>query len=511
MNFPTFQNFRQLKEATDPQAKSKDNGGALGAKISLGDNNEFQPFEVSDDPKSEHYGKNKNLSPIVRAFKSGGNWGWSKDDATGDDKPVKITGKKLFLAGGAVRSHLKGEKARNVELATNASPDEVYHLLKQNGFEFLNDKGVADDKPKPPHPNRKEGSKQFFWVKRANKNGRPFTFGVRVNEDEFDLEVFQKSARGFDGDEEPEPGTQADDANSRDFTINGMYIQLTNDNGPNKDLYDFHGGIHHMLAGQIEPIGGDAAFDQMKKHPSRIMRYMRFMHGYGKPETVSDERRQKFMNAAVEGIPKMHKDPNARKYMMDEFKRGLDKDGSDGRKYLKLFKKFGILDLLFPGKVLDDNLPKELSELGDKQAPLAYMLRMNDPKSLEDTGMDPKDLKKIGFLIKTLGMDETMDPDRLEDLTNDFQATGFSSRKLRDWGTKLGKKNPAIIDAFLAYCKSPRIKLYEKGEDGSEKLNNAFADLIDPFTGQQDQDGIKERRKQMEYGEFRKHMEYMRA
>lgn len=511
MNFPTFQKYKQLKEATEPQAKSKSGGnGAVGTKISLGDNNEFQAFEISDDPKSEHYGKNKNLSPVVRAFKGGGNWGWSKDDASGDDKPVKIGTKKLYLAGGAVRSHLKGEKARNIELATNASPDEVYHLLKQNGFEFINDSGTVGDNKKPPHPNRKEGSKQFFWVKRANKNGRPFTFGIRVNEDEFELEVFQKSARGFDGDEEPEPGTQADDANSRDFTINGLYIQLTNDNGPNKDLYDFHGGIHHMMAGQIVPIGGDKAYDEMKKRPSRIMRYMRFMHGYGDEKTVGKEQQEKIMAAAAEGLPKLAGKPEGRKYMMDEFKKGLDKDGTDARKYLKLFKKYGLLDILFPGKMIDGDLPKELSELGDKHMPLAWMLRMNDPDSLEDTGMDPKDLKKIGFLIKSLGVDENMDPDQLEDLTNGYTSAGVSSRKLRDWGTKLGKKNPAIIDAFLAYCKGPRIKLYEKGEDGTESLNGAFLDLIDPFTGQEDQNGIKERRKHMEYDSFRKHMEYMR-
>lgn len=513
MNFPTFGQYKQLKEATEPKAQSgggSNTNGALGAKISLGDNNDFLPFEVSDDPKSEHYGKNKNLSPIVRAFKGGGNWGWSKDDSTGDDKPVKIGTKKLFLSGGAVRAHLKGEKARNIELATNASPDEVYHLLKQNGFEFINDTGMVDNKAKPPHPNRKEGSKQYFWVKRANKNGRPFCFGLKVNEDEFDLEVFQKSARGFDGDEEPEPGTQADDANSRDFTINGLYIQLTNDNGPNKDLYDFHGGVHHMMAGQIVPIGGDKAYDEMKKRPSRIMRYMRFMHGYGNDNSVSQEQREKIMSAAADGLPKLASKPEGRKYMMDEFKKGLDKDGTDARKYLKLFKKYGMLDMLFPGKMIDGDLPKELSELGDKHMPLAWMLRMNDPESLADSGMDEKDVKKISFLIKSLGVDENMDPDRLEDLTNGYTQAGVSSRKLKDWGTKLGKKHPAIIDAFLAYCKAPRVKLYEKGEDGNESLNAAFSDLIDPFTGQQDMNGIKERRKHMEHDAFRKHMEYMK-
>ena len=134
----SFQKYKLLREAQEGKKGGSPMGGkdvgGVGAKISLGDGNDFQPFEISDDPKSEHYGKNKNLSPIVREFKQGANWGWSRDDSTGNDKPVKIGGKKLFLAGGAVRDHLTGRKARNIELATNASPDEVYHVLKQNGF-----------------------------------------------------------------------------------------------------------------------------------------------------------------------------------------------------------------------------------------------------------------------------------------------------------------------------------------------------------------------------------------
>ena len=152
MRAKTFEEYKVLREAeendSDSGSNESDGGGSsdpgVGTKITLGDGNDMEPFEVSDDPKSEHYGKNKNLAPVIRAFKGGGNWGWSRDDNSGSDKPVKIGTKKLYLAGGAVRSHLKGEKARNVELVTNASPDEVYHLLKQNGFEFVDEGGKVN-------------------------------------------------------------------------------------------------------------------------------------------------------------------------------------------------------------------------------------------------------------------------------------------------------------------------------------------------------------------------------
>jgi tRNA nucleotidyltransferase/poly(A) polymerase len=502
MTAKSFHEYRQLREADENKSDGKSDSGGVGTKVSLGDNNDYVPFEVSDDPKSEHYGKNKNLAPIVRAFKGGGNWGWSKDEGSGDDKPVKIGTKKLYLVGGAVRSHLAGEKARNVELATSGSPDEVYHLLKQNGFEFVDDAGKSSG-TKSPHPNRKEGSKQLFWVDRANKNGRPFKFGLSVNEDEFELEVFTKTPKGTE-DGDLEPGNHSDDANSRDFTMNGMYLALNNENGPNKELQDFHGGIHHMKAGKVVPIGDMG--EGFKKDPKRLMRYMRFMHGYGDKKTISSEDRKTIANSAA-GLGKVD-----RKYMMGEFKKGMDKEGKDGREFINLLKEFPeVLNAIFPNKMLDTDLPKELSELGDKQMTPAWMLRMNDPDSLDDLDMDKDDLKKIKFLIKSLGMTEDMDGGKLDDLMQGYTTSGVSGRKLRDWGSKVGGLDPCLMDAFVAHAKSPRIKLYTNNEEsGGETINNLFADLIDPFTGKHDHEGIKERQKHMELDNFRKHMTFMR-
>lgn len=494
-----FQEYVQLKEANE----NKDKGGdsmPLGAKVSLGDNNDYEPFNVSDDPKSEHYGKNKNLAPIVRAFKQGGNWGWSKDDSSGEDKPVKINGKKLFLAGGAVRDHLTKKKARNIELATNASPDEVYHLLKQNGFDFVRDDGETKSGSKAPHPNRKEGSKQFFWVERANKNGRPFVFGLRVNEDTFTLEVFSKTPRGVDQD--MEPGTHGEDASSRDFTINGMYIGLSNDNGPNKELQDFHGGIHHLQSGRIAAIGD--MDKKLKEDPKRLLRYVRFMHGYGDPKKIPAEEKD-IVGRSAERLKKLD-----RKTIMGEFRKGMDKDDSDSREYLKLYRDLGMLDSVFPGKQLDSDLPKELSELGDKHMPLAWLLRGNSPEDLADLGLDDQESKKIGFLIKALGMNENIDGERLMDLTNGYMSSGISGRKLREFATKLGGLDPSVVDAFLSYAKSPRVKHRVSGDDGSERISDEFLDLVDPFTGQEDANGIAERKRHLELDHFRKQVEYMR-
>lgn len=501
MKAKSFQEYKLLRESEDKSSSGGDLGGAVGTKVSLGDNNQFPAFEISDDPKSEHYGKNKNLAPIVRAFRQGANWGWSRDDSTGSDKPVKINGKKLYLSGGAVRDHLMGKKARNVELATNGSPDEVYHILKQNGFEFVNDKGGDNEKTARVSPNRKEGNRQYFWVKKGNKTGRPFVFGIKVNEDEFDLEVFMKTPRGM-VDKDPEPGTHAEDAAGRDFTINGMYILLSQDNGPNKELTDFHGGIHHLTGKRVSAIGDMGS--KFKEDPSRIMRYVRMLTQYGDASKVPEEEKETIKKSAS-GLSKLD-----RKVLMDEFKKGMDKDDVDARGYLKTYRDLGLLDQLFPGKMIDTELPKELSELGDKHMPMAWMLRMNDPSTLEDLGLDKKDLQKLGFLIKSLGINDNMDGNGLSELTTGYLSSGVSSRKLREFTTKLGRIDSAVVDAFLNYAKQPRVKVFLTKEDGSEAISDDFLDLVDPFTGKQDHHEIDERKKTLELSRFRQQIEAMR-
>jgi tRNA nucleotidyltransferase/poly(A) polymerase len=488
-----FLRYKQLREADENVGGDDTESGALGLRVTLGDGNNYKPFIISDDPKSEHYGKNRNLADIVRAFKQGANWGWSKDDASGEDKPVKISGKKLYLTGGALRDHLAGKTPRNSELVTNASPDEVYHILAQNGFDFM---PSADQLPKG------KGKHKTFWVKKKSKSGRPFGFGVRVGNEEFDLDVFTKTDRGAGPDADLESGTHAEDASSRDFTINGMYLLLSNHNGPNKEIHDFYGGMHHLAGKKINTIGN--MIEKFTKNPKSILKFVRMVNNYGDPKNISEEDK-KSIKKCLGGIKKMKKDD-----MMDEFKRGIDKDGVDARKLLQTFSDLGILQTMFPDKSIDTNFPKELSELGDKHMPLAWMFRAHDPKQLEDTGLDPDDLKKICFLIKSLGLTNNIDPHALDDLTQGFMTSGISSRKLKDWGARLGGIDDSILDAFINHAKSPRVRVYLMGDDGKETISDDFSDLVDPFTGKIDKNELGKRKREREHENFRKHMRFMR-
>lgn len=484
----SFEEFRLLKEAAEKKPTKDSGAGALTSKVSLGDGNDYEPLVISDDQHSEHYGKNKNLAPIVRAFKHGGNWGWSKDDGSGQDKPVKIGGKKLYLVGGAVRDHLVGRKPRNIELATNSSPDEVYHILKQNEFEFVQT------------PNQKSKNNSF-WVNKTDKNRRPFTFGIRVGGEEFELEIFTKTPKGK-VDINPESGTQAEDAAGRDFTMNAMAILLSNDNGPNKELCDFFGGIHDLKAGRVASVGDMES--KFKEDPSRLMRYVRMVNSYGDPKKISVEEREK-IKKSLGNLNKLKPED-----IMDEFKKGLKKDDCNTRKYLSIFRDLGLLDSLFPGKVVDKEFPKELDELNDKMMPLAWMLRNNDPDMLGDTGLDNEMLSKVSFLIKSLGLKEDIDPENLDQLLLGYQRSGVTSRKLREWLGKVGRVNHNLTDAFIAYSSLPRVKVYLVAEDGREIVSPEFQDVFDPFTGVPDRSLLENRKRNLEHRQFIKELRFMK-
>jgi tRNA nucleotidyltransferase/poly(A) polymerase len=487
MKLRPFCEFVEEKRGKDSKAQGQLEN-ALSSKISLGDGNDFQPFIISDDQNSEFYGKNKNLAPLVRAFKKGANWGWSKDDASGEDKPVKVGSKKLYLTGGALRDHLTGKKPRNIELTTNSSPDEVYQILKQNDFQFA---GGEKDKDKFPV------GKSIFWVKETDKRGRPYMFGIRNKEDEYELSIFSKTPKGIKTDDK-EPGNHADDAAGRDFTINAMSLLLGNENGPNKDLTDFYGGAHHLKSGRIAAIGDLG--EKLKEDPSRALRYVRMLSRYGDPSKVSDEEKEIIRNSA-DGLKKLDM-----KDIIGEFSKGMDYEDQDHRKYLKMYNDLGLLGAVFPGMKLDTNLPKELKEIGDKNAPIAWMLRNHDPKEIEGILGDkynPDDLKKITFLIKSLKLGDNVDEDTLEDLMNSYIKSGVPSRKFKTWATKLGGKNSHAVDAFLQHSMSPRVKATMMGDDGSEKPAKEFEDLFDPFTNKPaDPQSVDKRKRLLEKQNF---------
>jgi poly(A) polymerase len=155
---------------------------------------------------------------------------------------LQEAGFEAFVVGGAVRDLLLGVKPKDFDVATNATPEQVKRLFR-----------------------------------RAFIIGRRFQIvHVMFGQDLLEVTTF----RGTATDNAPKDehgrvlrdntfGTQAEDAERRDFTINAMYY-----NPATQEVLDYHGGIEDIRAKTLRIIGQPEA--RYREDPVRMLRVVRF-------------------------------------------------------------------------------------------------------------------------------------------------------------------------------------------------------------------------------------------
>jgi hypothetical protein len=222
------------------------------------------------------------------------------------------------------------------------------------------------------------------------------------------------------------------------------------------------------------------------------------MTRYGDPSSMSDEETEMVRKVA----PLLAKVD--RKAAMDEFMRGMEYDDIDPRKFLKLLNVLGVTDHLFSsdlGGILDMEMPSGLREIGDRHAPIAWMMK-NLPEEIivrKLDGVRPEDVKKIVVLVKTLGLSPEVDANTLGEITDAIMTSGVPARKIRAWLTKVGGKPDSLTDAFITYLNSPRVEpINSNGE-----VTDAFVSLKNPFSGQLRTEDANKKKREMELQMFR--------
>src|SRR5581483_454962 len=154
---------------------------------------------------------------------------------------LREAGFEALWAGGCVRDLLLGIPPTDYDVATNATPDVVINLF-----------------PRRTVPVGKE-----FGVVRVRGRGGD---GVEV-----EVATFRSDGRYLDG-RHPESvvfSSAREDAERRDFTINGMFLDpLTN------QVIDYVGGEHDLRARLLRAIGTPA--DRFSEDKLRLLRDVRF-------------------------------------------------------------------------------------------------------------------------------------------------------------------------------------------------------------------------------------------
>ena len=155
-------------------------------------------------------------------------------------------GFELALVGGPVRDAILGRIAPDVDLTTNATPDQILQLIK--------------------------GKVDTHW-----EIGKEFgTIGCRIGDDQIEITTYRTDAYDKDS-RKPEVrfGTDlVEDLKRRDFTVNSMALRL-----PERVFVDPFGGLRDLMDQVLKTPGKPE--DSFGDDPLRMMRGARFVSQLG--------------------------------------------------------------------------------------------------------------------------------------------------------------------------------------------------------------------------------------
>lgn len=326
------------------------------------------------------------MRPIIKAFLNSDKIVLQKD--TGP-KSVTMPKKSLYLVGGPVRDFIKGKSIKDYDLATNATPEQIALILSNAGFKRAGDRSGKtgtplslpevfwnDESDKPTKVQDASGDDSRVWFIKGRDNSderKPFVISAVVDGEEFEIATFRKDAKVTDGAAAVDfVDNPKHDADRRDLTYNALYIELTKPDAENKTLIDpTRQGMTDLEQGRTRTVG--KAEDRFNEDPLRIMRAIRFHCRFSQNQELDKDILKalpKFMNLA---------ERVALERIRDEFLKGLLHPDIDPRCYLSIYKKTGLLNVIFPGLVFDppNGVPTEFTDKQDKALSLAWLLQHN--------------------------------------------------------------------------------------------------------------------------------------
>ena len=433
MNKFTF--FREERDAKTP----------ISSKIKLQKKEssaEFSPFRVDKSTRP-------NLRVLIQAFKGSNQVGLgftTIDKSKGEHEPL-MKGKNLWLTGGAVRDHLKGKTPKGYDLVTDATPSEIRMILTNCEQPFTEvkpkDTEMADDERYSDLPSGNK--RRSFTASRWDGQGKEIEITVEISGEKFELATLGKhgKSRRINPEKTDVATSVEEDSMGRDFTINSMYIPLTQSDGENSELIDPHGGAHHLKNGEVKFI--NSPLDKMRDDPMTAFRFLNITSKYGKLDSIGEKEK-----SAIGQFKDMSDvDPvDIRK----SFLSGLEDPDVDARQYMGAAKGLGLLNVVFPDlKFKNDDMPTNFR--GDRWLAPAWILRDNDPekvkKVLSNGGWSKQEAADIAYLVKISAWAEKdgFNPDTVKELKKGH--TGLVKSKIREWLQILGKGDDAGAESLF--------------------------------------------------------------
>lgn len=173
-------------------------------------------------------------------------------------------GYTLFMVGGTVRDHLLGLELFDMDVVSDATPNQMKEFLTDADYTFA----------------------RFGSVK------------LKIDDVKFDITTMRKESQ-YEDARHPNRvvfcRSIEEDVKRRDFTINGLYMD------ENKKIYDFVNGQNDLKNKIIKTIG--VADKRIKEDPLRIVRALRFSIEF---DFYIDEDLQKAINNNKDLLSKLN-------------------------------------------------------------------------------------------------------------------------------------------------------------------------------------------------------------
>mgnify|MGYP003423615539 FL=1 len=247
--------------------------------------------------------------------------------------------KKLYIVGGAVRDALLGKIPKDIDVVTDALPNEVENLLTaENIYNFPSGKNFG-------------------------------IISAVINDETYEIATFRSDNYTDSADgRRPDSITFAsmeDDAKRRDFTINALYYDIDE-----KKVIDLVGGVEDLKNKKIKPVGN--AHDRFTEDRLRTLRALRFAHRFG--STLDKETIDAIIH--FKDLPGVSSER-----IRDEFIKSLH-SSQKPEEFLEQFLKLGLGPRVFGNIKLDT---RHVSELRHPVLVLAKLLWNNDVISIQNS------------------------------------------------------------------------------------------------------------------------------
>ena len=375
-------------------------------KIKLSNKTESEKMQ----PLLVDHENHPSLQVIIDAFENSDKvtLGYSTLEKDGTQSKPSLKKKLLYLTGSSLRDHLFNKTFQKYELVTNATPEVTRMILRFFRFGEIqpNNKEFADKYSKLEKTNNNPNN---FCVGKWDSHGNEMGFFVFVRNQKIEINTLDKNKKYLLKETPLRSFTNSiyEDAESRDFSINSMYLKLKNSNGDNTELYDpMRRGVHDVVHNEIYLVGNH--YEMFKENPSLMFNLAelssRFCEDHKLYEGNVKDIKESY--SKVNNLPKLFK---------QNYINAINNEDVPTYYYLRNLFVSGLLFKLFPKLKLT---PPHIGLFDDYLFITAYLLQNNHDgfifNALINLEWHKFEIKEILFIKSLIDWAKTNDESMIE-------------------------------------------------------------------------------------------------